>query len=203
LALCSMTRSLTAFVYPDATTSWPRSRSEKVRSSAISGVSSMSRTRAKLFLARRARAREPFLFTFRRFQIHHPDSPARSVVSSVVIFDHGAPRFQRPHGEGDAFEIAAGVVQHFIGVPVGGENGIAWMHAQHGVVAVVGRFRTHVARGAALFTFTYNVTFLALGFDLGLLLSCESVGLRVHTVSATAAASVAAAMFTRFFASAA
>src|ERR1700739_3009290 len=201
-----MTRSLTAFVNPDAKTSWPRSRSEKVRSSTISGGSSISRTRAKLLLTcRRTGAGQPLLLAFRRLQIHHPDASAGGVVGTVIVLDHCAPRLQRAHGEGHAFEIVARVIQYFIGVPVVGQNRVAGVDAQHGVVAVVGRFRAHIARGAALLAFGNDVTFLPLGFDLGLGLDRikGSAGLGVHTVSATAAASVAAAMLVRFFASAA
>src|ERR1700733_3909112 len=83
------------------------------------------------------------------------------------------------------------------------------MNAQHGVETVVGRFRADVARSTALLAFGDDVAFLAFRFSFGLGVSEASIGFdvnisfRVHTVSATAAASDAAAMLTRFLASAA
>src|SRR5579872_876922 len=94
------------------------------------------------------------------------------------------------------------MVEHLVGMPVVSKDRIASVHSQHGVIAFVGCFRAHVARGSALLAFGDDVTFLTLRFDFRLV-GCVCNWFRAHTVSATAAASVAAAMLVRFFASAA
>ena len=92
------------------------------------------------------------------------------------------------------------MIQHFIGVPVVGEDGVAWVYAQHGIVAVIRRFSTHIARGSALLAFSDNIAFLSLRLDFRF----RTIGIgssSVHKVCATASASAAAAMLVRFFAS--
>src|SRR6202050_4101489 len=150
-ARCSTTSSLTLAVYPAAKTSYPASRSAKLSSSAISGVSSMSRMRRKrtLLLAGTV-ARQPLLLAFARLQIHHPHSAARCVVGAAVILEHRAPGFQRAHRERVSLEVVAGVIQHFIRVPVVGEDSVTRMHAQHGVVTVERRFLAYLARPRGL-----------------------------------------------------
>src|SRR5208283_533641 len=164
--------------------------------------------RGKLLLTRarlaRAGPRQPRLFAGAWFEIHHPDSAASGVISPMIIFDHRAPGLERAHGERVSLKIVARVVEHLVGMPVVSENGIAGVHAQHGIEAVVRGFRTHVARRPALLAFGDDIAFLSLGLDFGLGgISRASLRVSVHTVSATAAASAAEAMFIRFFASAA
>src|ERR1700723_807720 len=152
---CETINSFTPTLYPSANTSKPASRKANVSSSAISGVSSISSMRRKrALLLDGAGAGQPFLLAFARLQIHHPDPPARGVIRATIVFKHRAPGLQRAHCEGDSFEIVARVVQHFVRVPVVGENRIARMHAQHSVVAVVRRLRAHLARRAALLAFS-------------------------------------------------
>src|SRR5437667_1523452 len=81
-------------------------------------------------------------------------------MGTVVVLDHRAPGLQRAHREGVALEVVARVVQHFMRVAVVGEDGIAGMHAQDGVVAVVGRLGAHVPRRSAFLAFADDVAFL-------------------------------------------
>src|ERR1700683_4835737 len=199
-ARCSTTSSLTLAVYPAAKTSYPASRSAKLSSSAISGVSSMSRMRRKrILLLSGSEARQPLLLAFAGLQIHHPNSAAGRVVGAAIVLEHRAPGFQRAHRECVSFEVVARVVQHFICVPVVGEDSVTRMHAQHGVVTVDRKFLPYLARGAALLAFADDITFLRLGSRRRRGHCCFGV----HRVCATVSASAAAAMLTRFFASAA
>src|ERR1700689_2642605 len=199
-ARCSTTSSLTLTVYPAAKTSYPASRSAKLSSSAISGVSSMSRMRRKrILLLGGSEARQPLLLAFAGLQIHHPHSAAGCVVGAAVVLKHRAPGFQRAHRERVSFEVVARVVQHFIRVPVVGEDRVTSMHAQHGVVTVERRFLPYLARGAALLAFADDVNFLRLWSGRGRGFFCFGF----HEFCAPVSAPTAAAIFTRFFASAA
>src|ERR1700691_681605 len=200
-ARCSVISSLTPTVYPAANTSYPASRSANDKSSAISGVSSISsiRREATLLLADVSGAGQPFLLAFARLQIHNPDSSARRVVSAVVILHHRAPRLQRAHRERHSLEVVTRVVQHLIRVPVVREDCIATVHAHHRV-AVERRFRPHIARRPTLFSLTDDIAFLRLRSGRCRRRNCC---FSVHMVCATVSASAAADIFTRFFASAA
>ena len=94
-----------------------------------------------------------FFFAFARLDIHHPDSAAGRVVRAVVVLDHRAPGLQRAHRERVSLEVVARVVEHFIRVPVVGEDCVAAVHSQHGEEAVERRFRPYVARRPALLAF--------------------------------------------------
>src|SRR6266404_3896003 len=199
-AFKSRIRSLTVSVKPSAKTSWPWSRSANVRSCAISGVSSISRMRFGNALAL-AGAGQPRLLGGAGLQVQNPHAAAGGVVSALIVFEHRAPGFESAHGEG-----VAQVTEDFVGVPVVGEDGIARVHFQHGVKAVVRSLVADFACRAALFTFRDDVALLpGCGrrrnvrghgvFDVG------CVG--AHSVCATASASAAAAIFTWFFGSAA
>src|SRR5208282_4211701 len=150
-------------------------------------------------LLARSGARQTRLLSFAWLQVHDPHPPSGGVISTMVVFDHRAPRLQSAHREGVALEVIARVIEHFIGVPVVGKNGIAPVYTHHGVVAVKCRFRAHVAARSALLAFADNITFLRFRSRRSRRRSCFSV----HTVSATAVASAADAILTRFFASAA
>src|ERR1700681_3416151 len=141
--------------------------------------------------------REPLLRACGGLQIHDPHSTAGRIVGTVVIFDHRAPCLERAHRERVSLEVVARMVQHFIRVPVVGEDSVTCVQAQDGVVAVERRLRPYVARRPALFAFADDVAFLRFGSRRGR----RCVG--VHRGCATVAASAADAILTRFFASAA
>src|SRR5437667_2704124 len=60
---------------------------------------------------------EPLLFPGGWFQIQDPDPAAGGVVAAAVVLDRRAPGLERPHLEGVALEVLAGVVQDLVGVP--------------------------------------------------------------------------------------
>src|SRR5215831_5610734 len=202
----SRIKSLTASVNPSAKTSWPRSRSAYDSSSAISGVSSMSRMRLNRMLPLAGTRSETRLFAFARLEIEDPHTATRGVVGALVVLDHCAPSLESAHGESDSLEIVAQVIEHFRGVPVIGEQCVTRVHAHDSVVAIESRFGAHVSSRTALLALSDNVAFLP-----GCRGRCDVSGHGVlcvwcvcaHRVCATASASAAAAMFTWFFASAA
>src|ERR1700741_429243 len=192
----SSIKSLTVSVKPSAKTSWPRSRNAKLSSSAISGVSSMSSTRDKrrLLLAGSG-TRQPRLFACSGLQVHDPHASAGRVVGAVVVLDHRAPSLQRAHGEGNSFEVIARVIQHFTGVPIIREDSVTGMHPQDRVKAVERGLRPYIARGSTLLSFTDDIAFLRF--------RSRRSWFATHRVCASASASTAEAMLTKFFASAA
>ncbi len=101
----------------------------------------------------RCPAGQPLLLAGGRLQIQHPDAAAGRVVGAMVVLDHRAPRFQRAHREGVSLEVVARVVEHFVRVPVVGEDGVTRVHAHDGVVTVVRGLGPHVARRSALLAF--------------------------------------------------
>src|SRR6267143_1194272 len=204
-AFKSPIRSLTVSVTPSAKTSWPWSRSANVRSCAISGVSSISRMRFGNALAL-AGAGQPRLLGRTGLQVQNPHAAAGGVVSALIVFEHRAPGFESAHGEGDSFEVVAQVAEDFVGVPIIGEDGIARMHFQHGVKAIVRSLVADFACRAALFAFRDDIALLpGCGRRRNVsghrVLGVGCVG--AHSVCATASASAAAAMLTWFFGSAA
>src|SRR5205085_10165442 len=127
--------SLTFALYPAAKTSKPRSRSANVNSSAISGVSSMSRMRRnRTLLLAGPCTREALLLAGGRLQIQDPDSASGRVIGPMVVLDHRAPGFECAHREGVSLKIIACVVQYLTRMPVVGEDGVTWVHAQNRVV---------------------------------------------------------------------
>src|SRR5258708_28321729 len=139
-------------------------------------------------------------------QVQNPHAAAGGVVSALIVLKHRAPGFESAHGEGDAFEVVAQMAEDSVGVPVVGKDGIAAVHFQHGVEAVVRGLVADFACRAALFAFRDDIALLpGCGrkrkvrrdgvFDVG------CVG--AHSVCATASASAAAPMLTWFFGSAA
>src|SRR5713226_4161742 len=152
-ACCSTTSSFTEPAKPEAKTSKPLSRKANDNSSAISGVSSMSRMRRKrtLLFAAGPGAGQSRLLARGRLQIQNPDAPARRVIGAVVVLNERAPGLQRAHGESVSFKIIFGVAQHFIRVPIVGEGGVAGVHAHDGIKAVKGSFVPDFTRRSALF----------------------------------------------------
>src|ERR1700739_815783 len=140
------------------------------------------------------------------FQVQNPDTAAGGVVSALIVFDHRAPSLESAHREGNAFEIVAQVAEDFVGMPVVRENGIAAVHFQHGVKAIVRGLVAAFACRAALFAFRDDVALLP-GCGRGrnvrghCVFDVRCIG--AHSVCATASASAAAAMLTWFFGSAA
>src|SRR4051794_16933650 len=106
------------------------------------------------------RREEALAFAWRRLEIEHPDASAGGVVAAAIALDHRTPGFERAHLKGVALEVAAHVVEHFLRVPVVGEQRVTGMHAQHREVAIVRRLRPHVARRPALLPLGNDVTFL-------------------------------------------
>src|ERR1700723_1790032 len=103
---------------------------------------------------------QPLLFALAGLQVHHPYPSASSVVSTVIVLDHRSPRLERTHRKRDSFKVVARVVEHFIRVPVVRENRVTRVYTHHGVVAVKGRFRPHLAGRPPLFAFTSDIAFL-------------------------------------------
>src|SRR4029077_11947207 len=82
------------------------------------------------------------------------------VVTALIALDRRAPRLERPHLEGIALEIVADVVEHFLRVPVLGEQCVAGMHPPHREVPIVHCLGPYVARRAALLPFGDDVALL-------------------------------------------
>src|SRR5262249_57776503 len=144
-------------------------------------------------------------------------------VPALIVLDLGAPRLERPHLERVALEVVAQVLEHFLRVPVLGEDRVAGVYAQHRVIAIVGRFRPHIARRAAFLAFGDDVAVLrrrgllirvahdqplwegnrrARGDRRDLFSAASAVAfLRCYTVCATTAAASAAAMSATAFGS--
>src|ERR1700735_1724039 len=158
----------------------------------------MSRMRRKRILLLGV-AGQPLLLGFAGIEIHYPHTAASGVVGAAVVLKHRAPGFQRAHREGISLEVVARVVQNFIGVPVVGEDSVTRVHAQDGVVTAKRRFVSRLAGRTALLAFADDIAFLRLWSSRRR--GCGCFG--VHRVCATVSASAAAAMLTRFFASAA
>src|SRR5579864_4888451 len=92
-----------------------------------------------------------------RLDVERPHSPSGGVIRAVVVVDDGSPSFERAHGEGVALEIVARVAQDFVRVPIVGEVRVAAVHAQDGVVLVVGGLVPDLAGRPALFAFADDV----------------------------------------------
>src|SRR5580700_7471678 len=138
-ARCSNSNSFTESAKPEAKTSKPRSRRANDNSSAISGVSSMSRMRRNRMLLRDVVAGQSRLLAFGRLQIQNPDAAARRVIGAVLVLEHCAPGFERAHREGVALEIIPRVAEHFVRVPVVVEDRVAGVHARDGIIFVKSR----------------------------------------------------------------
>src|SRR5579864_2348131 len=188
-ARCSTSKSFTESAKPEAKTSKPRSRRANDNSSAISGVSSMSRMRRKRTLLRGVVAGQSRLLARGRLQIQNPDAAAGRVVGAVVVLDGCAPGFERAHREGVALEIIPRVAEHFVAVPVVVEDRVAGVHARDGIVFVIGGLGPNLASRPVLLAFAYGIQFLYFSCGRGI----GSIG--AHTVSATVAAASAAPMF--------
>src|SRR5579862_4943611 len=147
-----------------------------------------------LFLSR-SRAGHTWLLPFRRLQVHNPDPAPGGVIGALLVFHHRTPRFQSTHGKRAPFEVVTCMLQHFFGVPVVGEDGVTGVHLHHRVVAIISSFGTHIAGCAPLLAFADDVAFLLVRSRDGNLWFCR------HTVSATTAASSAAAISATFLAS--
>jgi hypothetical protein len=91
------------------------------------------------------------------------------------------------------------MLQHFIRVPVVGEDRIASVNTHHGVVTIECSFGPHVARRTALFAFADDIAFLRFGSRSRRRWSCCRFG--VHRVCATCSAAVAEAIAIKFLAS--
>src|SRR6266700_1509680 len=148
-----------------------------------------------LLLAAGAGAWQSWLLARGRLQIQYPYAAARRVIGAVVILEDCAPRFERAHYEGVALKITLGMVQHFVRMPVVGENRVAGVNPHDGVKAVKRSLVSNFTRRPALLSFADDVGFLQRrsGRRIG------SVG--AHTVSATVAAASAEPILTRFFTS--
>src|SRR4029077_18053525 len=156
-----MISSLTESVKPEGKTVYPRSRSANVRSSAISGVSSMSRMRGnRTLLLAGAGARQRLVVASTWRQVQNPPSPASRVVGATFVFDHCAPGFQRTHRESVSLEVLTRVAKHLVRMPVVSEHGVTRMHTQDFVITIISSFGPHVARRPAFLAFADDEAFL-------------------------------------------
>src|ERR1700691_1793591 len=102
----------------------------------------------------------------------------------MIVFNHRAPSLERAHSEGDSLEVVARMVEHFIRVPVVGQDCVAPVHAQHGIEAVKSRLWAYVTAGPALLAFADNIAFLRLrNLARSLRRGRRSTRFRAHTVS--------------------